>query len=72
MRQVDPLEPQPGDRVKVFSLIDEVRPHSPINWDEGIVLENDAEEFVLDDGTRFSHEFDEEFSSVYYIVEDEA
>ena len=72
MRKVDPLEPQPGDRVRIYTPHDKEDLDHPINWDEGIVDTNTEIEIVLVGGYRFQHEFDENYSSVYYIVEDEA
>lgn len=71
MRKVDPLEPQPGDFVKAYTPVDKKNPDSLINWDEGVVKENN-EEYIEFGELFYSHELDEECETVYYIVEDEA
>lgn len=73
LREVDPLEPQPGDLVRIYTphFTD---PDHPMNWDEGIVTKNSEIELELAhiDGTErsFFHGLDEQFGSIYYIVEE--
>lgn len=69
LREVDPLEPQPGDRVRIYTP-HYTDPDHPTNWDEGIVTMNTGIELVLHPGYRFQHADDEAFGSIYYIVEE--
>lgn len=69
LREVDPLEPQPGDRVRIYTP-HYTDPDHPMNWDEGIVSKNTEIEIVLEPGYRFQHELDEYCDSIYYIVEE--
>lgn len=71
MRQVDPLEPQPGDFVRAYTPHDKENPDHPINWDEGVVSENN-EEHIKFGWATYTHALDEEFETDYYMVEDEA
>lgn len=70
LREVDPLEPQPGDLVRIYTPIDTEDPDHSINWDEGIVDKNSEIEIVLEPGYRYQHELDELCGSIYYIVEE--
>jgi len=74
LREVDPLEPQPGDLVRIYTPIDTEDPDHAMNWDEGVVEANtyDYIEIILSEGglRSFIHELDEHFQSVYYIVEE--
>lgn len=74
LREVDPFEPQPGERVRIYTPYAMVDPDHPMNWDEGIVVDNRYEylELTTTDGTErsFVHELDEHFGSIYYIVEE--
>ena len=74
LREVDPLEPQPGDLVRIYTPIDTEDPDHSVNWDEGRVVKNSSEEIELcnkyDDLMPFEHSLDEAFQSVYYIVEE--
>lgn len=69
LREVDPLEPQPGDRVRIYTPI-YTDPDHPTNWDEGIVSKNTEMELVLEPDESFHHAADEAFGSIYYIVEE--
>lgn len=73
LREVDPLEPQPGDLVRIYTPTHEDPDHA-INWNEGIVIRNCYEyiELSTPDGTplSFVHELDEHLGSIYYIVEE--
>lgn len=74
LREVDPFEPQPGDLVRIYTPYVMEDPDHPMNWDEGIVVENRYEYLGLTtpNGAErsFVHELDEHFGSIYYIVEE--
>lgn len=69
LREVGPLEPQPGDRVRIYTP-HYTDPDHPMNWDEGIVDKNSEIEIMFEAGYLFQHELDEHFGSIYYIVEE--
>ena len=70
LREVDPLEPQPGDLVRIYTPIDTEDPDRSCNWEEGVVKLNNSEEIIFGEGCHYAHEEDVYFQSVYYIVEE--
>ena len=75
LREVDPLEPQPGEQVRIYTPFPTVDPDHQMNWDEGEVMLNTSDVMVLatmSEGTAlsFNHDLDEAFGSIYYIVEE--
>lgn len=69
LREVDPLEPQPGDKVTIYTPYGIVT-DSAINWEEGVVEENCSEYIKYTTGEYFSHDADVDCRSVYFIVEE--
>lgn len=73
LREVDPLEPQPGDRVRISTPFYMEDPDHPMNWDEGTVLTNAHDYMVIRTSSEpriFRHDQDEYYQSIYYIVEE--
>lgn len=70
LREVDPLEPQPGDLVRIYTPIDTEDPDHSVNWDEGRVVTNTSDEIYLEPGYRYQHELDKRWQTIYYIVEE--
>lgn len=73
LREVDPLEPQPGDRVRIYTHI-YTDPDHPMNWDEGVVKTNSVDGIVLHRSVGragyYDHAISEALGSIYYIVEE--
>lgn len=73
LREVDPLEPQPGDLVRIYTPTHEDPDHA-MNWDEGVVKTNSFEGIVLHRSVGragyYDHAISEALGSIYYIVEE--
>ena len=70
LREVDPLEPQPGDLVRIYTPMCTEDPDRSNNWEEGVVKTNNSEEIIFGEDYFYSHELDKHLQSVYYIVEE--